>query len=112
MNKQLTVSIDKARPYKPVLVADQHSRGVVTEVAKIAEQAVNQAVKDGASLKDAKLRRIVEKHYGQVIADSLAGNALVELSRQCEKKPEPVTNNLQSDAPDLATYLATIEKKS
>jgi hypothetical protein len=73
-------------------------------VAASVGNAVTQAMTDIASKRDAGLRDQVAAIYGRVVANSLAGEALAELARQCKTQSAPATNAQRdtTGAPDPA----------
>ena len=106
MNKNLTISTSSARPHKPATACSRDAQDIASAVSRAAKLAVNKSMESSASLRDAKLRRVVEKHKGAVVADGLAGDALAEMARQCEQDGALVANDEQTGAPDPAEYFA------
>ncbi|MNV73477.1 hypothetical protein D3C71_1666280 [compost metagenome] len=76
-------------------------------IAANVGNAVTQAMTDLASKRDAGLRDEVAAIYGRVVANSLAGEALAELARQCKTQSAPATNaQRDTGAPDPAEYFS------
>lgn len=71
--------------------------------------AVHQAMADAASLRDAKLRRVVEKVHGATVADGLAGNALAALAKQCQQEGLSAnSHSMEAGAPDPKQYFGEV----
>ncbi|MCC2596221.1 hypothetical protein LKR43_07700 [Pusillimonas sp. MFBS29] len=98
MSKQLTTST--RRGMKPVVSQDAKdiADGISRQVSAAVNQQVQQTLENNASLRDAKLRRVVEKSYGAEVADGLAGEALAALARQCEQDNAGMAANARNQS--------------
>ena len=96
--KELTTST--RRGVKPAISQDARdiANGINRQLGVAMNKQVQQTLINNASLRDAKLRRVVEKSYGAEVADGLAGDALAELARKCEQDSTGMTANARNQS--------------